>query len=298
MRYMVKGNVFVAVAAGVYLLYTMVMFVCELSLQVDVDLLRRKETLTSKRVDSLIIGGSNSYYSLSAALLSQKIGGEWFNASIVGEGYSDKGYREYLGELIGDKPRQEIKTIVYSSVVPFRFGEMERREVYVGKADGVGRVFLKPRKAMYKWIDGGLGSNSSEVIASSMEGDIVFAGRSCSGWRGVFKAEELGTAVRFYVSSVLYYLEQFPLANVYLVVPSAYYEGADQEKSREYKENLVKAIGDYFDLLGGKPNRVRIVSQPDFPSKDLICSGFVHANSAGRVWRTMNLVREIKGLDG
>jgi hypothetical protein len=63
----------------------------------------------------LIVGGSNGYFSLSAAQLSAQRRERWYNASIINAGFTDQNFRSFIGMLARSMDPHQVKTIVYSS---------------------------------------------------------------------------------------------------------------------------------------------------------------------------------------
>jgi hypothetical protein len=74
------------------------------------------------RVDGLVFGGSNAVYSLSAESLSYFTGVKWYNASLRGELYNIKRYKNFIKDFSARIDRMKVGYVVYSSFLPYQIG--------------------------------------------------------------------------------------------------------------------------------------------------------------------------------
>jgi len=69
-----------------------------------------------KKIDVLIIGGSNALFGISAQMLSKKSNKIFYNLSLFGEGNNHKNYINYLKLTTPDSTRKKIRLVIYSTL--------------------------------------------------------------------------------------------------------------------------------------------------------------------------------------
>ncbi|GLR64078.1 hypothetical protein [Marinospirillum insulare] len=68
------------------------------------------------KINSLILGGSNADFSLSAEILTTETNYKWFNLALGSEAHKDSNYWSYIESSLPENRRLNIENIVYSSV--------------------------------------------------------------------------------------------------------------------------------------------------------------------------------------
>jgi hypothetical protein len=69
-----------------------------------------------KKIDVLIIGGSNALFGISAQMLSKKSNKIFYNLSLFREGINHKNYINYLTLTTPDSTRKKIRLVLYSTL--------------------------------------------------------------------------------------------------------------------------------------------------------------------------------------
>jgi len=72
--------------------------------------------LKNKKIDVVILGGSNASMGISAESLSKKSNKIFYNLTIFSEGFSNNNYISYLKLTTPDSIRNKVQLIVYSSI--------------------------------------------------------------------------------------------------------------------------------------------------------------------------------------
>ena len=72
--------------------------------------------MQNKRIDAIIVGGSNAAYGISAEDLSKYSNKYFYNFSINSEMNDHSTYMKYLELSTADSIRKEIRLVVYSSI--------------------------------------------------------------------------------------------------------------------------------------------------------------------------------------
>ena len=71
-------------------------------------------------IDGIIVGGSNAYYGISAGLISQKLDEDWYNASLIMEGFSYANYNSFVSDIAAQIDTANVNNVIYSTVLPYR----------------------------------------------------------------------------------------------------------------------------------------------------------------------------------
>jgi hypothetical protein len=257
----------------------------------------------SRSVDALVFGGSNAAYSLSAEYLSYSTGLSWYNASLDSELYTVNKYKNFVRELSVRIDRTKVKYVVYSSVIPYISGEIDR----VKRENGEG---IKPRGSVLgdivQYISGRLrqvsrrsqrNSPAGDIVSERRRdsfGDIVFETVECAfTGNPLYEREDEDASADFLVDEATFYASFFPNASILIVLPSEYYGVARFDDSIFEQDLRTK----FYILLRQKyhiEGRVKIVFQPPYSSITQVCDTQRHADEAGRAWRTENLIESIQ----
>jgi len=251
----------------------------------------------TKHIDSYIFGGSNSYYSLSANILSTKTNQRWYNASLLHEGFSIKNYQNFLLEISTIVDKKSIKNIVYSSITPYREGRYDKIVTLDNIAiNGQRDIGLKPQQYAFDYLTKNKNKNNNEFKKEPTKyGDIDFNKLTCNlKSRNLnIEREKIKTTIIFLINQTLFLAKTFPNASLFIVLPSEFYE--TDTPNNDYN-NLVKNsfTEEWNSIQEFKNRRVKLIIQPPFSNIDMICDGKHHANKKGRIWRTQHLLTMMK----
>jgi hypothetical protein len=255
---------------------------------------------SSKDVKGIVFGGSNSYFSLSAELMSQSRSERWYNASLIDEGYSSENLHGFMRQLASRVEDTRITSVVYSTVYVYRAGDIKKRAA--NKLDLVGRseLSLKPNRAAFSHLKAYLLGETHTVKQyppPTNFGDIPFDKVNCVFPEDHlhFEREDVEVAADFLYETARVLANRFPNAKVYMVLPSEFY---GSEYNALLDGQFKNAIGDAFfervnDDASIKADKVKLVFQSNYPSFDLVCDGRHHANLTGRQWRTQELLKSL-----
>lgn len=252
-----------------------------------------------ENIDSVIVGGSNALFSLSARQLSLLTEAPWINFSLVNEGYSDENYTNFLLDALDEKTRSGVSRVVYSSITPFRKGRPKKRESNSLDVSG-GRFFnFVPNRSLASFIKSWLTSGEENVNEYNIDarfGDFEFGDFECrsNGVASVntaFQRESMVPIAEWAEKRIKTLLWLFPKAEIYMVLPSEFY-GAKFLPSEAAK--FANKLREVADRLGDESDRrIVVVEQPPFNSYHYVCDKAHHANESGREWRTENLAKSI-----
>ena len=248
-------------------------------------------------LDALILGGSNSLFSLSAKQMTNDTDNNWYNLSLLGEGYSDKNYWNFIDNTLVSQSKELIEKVVYSSISPLResfiidrktighgiYGDDSFSIIGNRSAASYAKQFLKEGKITNKAI--------SQV---NSYGDIIFDDNACVKGDRTFpfyrNIDE--DQVENWLFDQLDMISMiFTKSQIYFVIPSEYYKKFDIDTSAAFK-NLIRSKINFYNKVNNK--KVILVFQPNFETLDMICNGQHHGNTSGRKWRTENLINYIK----
>jgi hypothetical protein len=260
-----------------------------------------KQLRDQKTFDGLIIGGSNSYYSLSSGLIQTMLGERWYNASIMSGGFSNRNMHDFIGQVAAAVDVHSVKTIVFSSIVAYQKGDVYKRDRALAEIDGKLPLSLKPQRSalshLKDWVIKPAHVDGFQLPLPDSNGDIQFLKTTCPDVfaPAQFSKEDPQVVAKYIVDNLQVIGAKFPASKIYVVFPSLF---ADERLSlirdRTYIEkvvNLTTALSK--ELHSDKIISYGIVFQPKFPAVDMVCDYPHHANSKGREWRTRNLLKNI-----
>jgi hypothetical protein len=254
------------------------------------------------RIDSIILGGSNALFGLSASQLSDLTKDKWVNFSLLNEGYSDEDYMNFVSSVLDDDSRRGILRVVYSSITPFRKGRTDARGSNKYNVVGARAFNFVPNRSLASyfklWLNPGEGSPNKYYIDSRF-GDFKFEDFDCRPDEAEsisfsFERERTVALKEWAVRQLEALLWLFPAADIYLTLPSEFYGNTFLPNE---SERMVVALRGIADRLGSLADRrIILIEQPQFESLSYLCDKAHHANEKGRKWRTKNLAGYILPL--
>lgn len=254
-----------------------------------------KQIRENNNIDSYILGGSNSYYSLSAKILSNKTKDKWYNASVLHEGFSIKNYQSFILEISSIKNKSKIKNVIYSSITPYRIGMFDKIMTIDNiSINGQRDIGLKPQKYAFDYLTK---KSKKEIINKNptIYGDINFNHFSCNlkSKDMTRHRERIEKTIQFLTMQASFLAKTFPNASLFITLPSELYDTStpDYNFNNSARSYFIK---EWNNMPESKNRRVQLIIQPPFTNIDMICDGKHHANEKGRIWRTENLLTMMK----
>ena len=248
-------------------------------------------------VDGLIIGGSNAAFGISAEFMSHESKNNWYNLSLMHEGFSDINYHEFIKESFKSK-RFRIKRIIYSPISQFRVGAIEERQNYIGPIGGTYNFDFKPNMSILShlklYLDGNYANLEKGFPLPNEFGDFNFDEYSCQGSpsKSPFENEDISLAASYIASNIETYLLYFPNSQIFLSHPPEFYgETYDEELIDLFIKDLNKNI---YKKLKDSKHRIHILNQKPITDIKLMCDGKHHTNSEGRKKRSKYLLENLK----
>ena len=258
----------------------------------------KNNTLHNSNINSVILGGSNAFFGLSAEMLTKESGDNWLNLSIINEGYSDKNYWKFINNTLSKEQRLSVKTVVYSSIVPFQTQiNFQNRFDSSIQIDGSFGFDILPKMSLAAYLKKHVVNNENNEnkfpIPNSF-GDFDFDKFKCTlpDEKDNYPADIDNKELSIWLKNQLNELKQyFPKSTIYFIFPSQFY-------NKDYDKNKIKKLSKFTDKYIDKYNKdyeskFIFINQPEIPNKNLICDDFHHPNKAGRIWRTNNLINHI-----
>ena len=248
-------------------------------------------------INCLILGGSNSVFSLSAEQISNNTEFNCYNLSLLNEGHSFYAYWNFIKSLPFDK--DNIKHIFYSSIMPIQndkyyYSKVKNAESGLGiEGDQafrlLGRSVASYLNNLFKGKD--LFESGSYPLPNKY-GDFDFSKfkqceySSSSNTFGSLYWQDINLLSGWVNSQLNEMNSLFPKANIYFLVPSVLFK----ENFFNFDNKAVKTVESVVLNFDNSPNKTMFIVQPAFNDVSVICDGPHHANSIGREIRTRNLI--------
>ncbi len=235
---------------------------------------------TQRLVRGLVLGGSNAMYGISAKQLSQQTHIEFYNLSLLSQGYNLENYNTFLGEAAKTLDASEIGVVIWSPIqIYFARDTQDYSKDLFGKSRKIG-VFPSHsvlRNLVQAFRENFSDGSVNEHVVEGDFGDFDFLNFKCEF--------DFKQAKHFPYQSYKKYLESiavitrrnFPNARTLIVSPSLYHQPILTE---EFREEVRVAAGSW-DMI--------IAFQSGVRDPDYICDAAHHTNSVGRRWRTDEL---------
>lgn len=255
-------------------------------------------THEERKVTGLILGGSNAYFSLSAKMLSEADGENWYNFALLNEAYSEANYRRAIeGVFAGDDDRLAVKRVIYSSLLPLRAASIsdfvnERNDLDL-RGGSLSIVQLRPQMPLYLFartrLAGGTDASTEFESMPDRWGDLDFATEHCKAevLRHESRREDPVAVLGFFDETSRYLKAEFPNAEIFVVVPSDYISDATAYAAWSAALEALRAQRDTQPYT--------LIFQPPIPDSKDLCSLTHHTNAIGREWRTRDLIARMAG---
>ena len=253
---------------------------------------------SNAEINCLILGGSNSFFSLSAEQMSNQTEFNCYNLSLLNEGYSFYSYWSFIKSLPFD--RRNINHVFYSSIVPAKNDKYYHAKVKNAES-GIGiegdQSFRLIGRSVASYINNFFrGKNFFDGMQSyplpNTYGDFDFFKfekceyKNIPNTFGSLYWQDIGL-LRGWVNSQLNEMKSlFPNANLYFLLPSVLFK----EKSFNFDNNAVKTVETAILNFDNLPNKAMFIMQSAYSDISVTCDAPHHANSIGREIRTRNLI--------
>lgn len=241
-------------------------------------------------INAIILGGSNSAFSLSADMLSEQTAMRFYNASIVNEGFSSQNYFKFIDDLFTSEQAEKVKLVFYSPVHIVRSDEQmneakTRNKNILGKEDFPG---LLPEKTFARFLIDQLKSpTKQERFYGNVtpQGDFIFKGFNCEydpDREAEFEAPSTDAVLSWINERQNFVQTKFPNARVIMVFPLEY--DANPALRNQYFTEISQRL---------QEEGVEFIIQRSTQNVSLICDAKHHTNDKGRIIRTNDLVKQL-----
>lgn len=253
-------------------------------------------------INAIILGGSNSAFSISSEILSDITNQKWYNLSLPNEGYSDKNYREFIDLNLSRRTKDGIHTIVYSTLKFSRKNHLINRESYNGNLYGYTNSPLKPNQSILSYIQKlflrGSFWGGFSYSEPSIYGDFDFSTLKCNpDLNQYFFMENIEKASETLLEDIIFLNKTFPNARVIIEFPTELYEISNFINIKEYFKKIGERTLYKIKKTDHKNNsEIFFVETSRYADKSYICDATHHANPKGREWRTLTLIDKISSL--
>lgn len=245
-----------------------------------------------KNINCLILGGSNSAFSLSAEQMSRYSDLNCYNLSLFNEGGSDDAYYDYVRGISFNK--LQITNVFYSSFFasfdkPFAI-KMQANKDKIG-INGDHRFKLlgvSLASRLQNLLQGKSFFPSVKYPSPTKKGDFnfsLFEGCESSNIVDTFNLPEVNDVYKNWLNSNLSRIQSlFQNAQVYFVLPSTLRTAVSNEELASFSASLQQNL---------KKRSIIYLEQSRFSNRDVLCDNTHHANDLGRKIRTVELIKLI-----
>ena len=237
--------------------------------------------IKNKRIDAIIIGGSNALQGISAEDLSKYSNKYFYNLSFSNEMNRHANYFKYLKLTAADSIRKKIRLVVYSSINLYSENISEALEdtniVRIQK-----RINIIPTISIISWLNIKYRLGSSDYVKYTHHGDIENYTSSLSYLNDfVFKHSPLSQMIEFIVFKKKQLSLLYPNAKIIVTAPPFY------NKTPNYQNNYIIKLSQELE----KRDIYFIAEQAN--SNKQIWKDKIHLNKFGRKIRSKELYNMI-----
>jgi len=246
-------------------------------------------------INCLILGGSNSMYSLSAKQISENSDLNCYNLSLLNEGFSDEAYFDFIVSVPFNKT--DITNIFYSTIIPMRAKNVSLRLLRNDNKTGISgdrdfQLFGNSIASYFqRWLQNKDVFQSKQYPNPTSTGDFNFSEFECDSTniksrRALLDVHaKLGDWMNGNISSIR---SVFPNAQMYFVLPSMLSENVSERDLSIFSNMVRQEIVD---------KSVFFIKQSPFNNRSVLCDAVNHANAIGREFRTSELLKIIKDIE-
>ena len=241
----------------------------------------------------LILGGSNSFFSLSAQQMSEQSQLNCYNLSLLHEGFSDKSYFDYVEKSPINK--NNITHIFYSSISiisHFNYNmRLERNKKFLDISGNSSFFLLGGSMISHikSWL---LNSPTTKYPLPNMHGDFNFSEYSNCDKNSIVYGWKLPKITRTFIDRIEGQFSSmrdiFPNAQIYLVLPSKLQKEYNRDEMFIHTNSLRKI---------SSRHSVFFIEQLHFKDVSFLCDSTHHTNAKGREMRTLDLILSFKAIN-
>ena len=253
-----------------------------------------QNTKVEKKINCLILGGSNAVFSLSAEQMSRRDELNCYNLSLINEGFSFPAYWNFIESLSLD--RNKINYIFYSSMVSeldedYYFEKLNNAKLAIGISGKNSLSFSGKSLASYIFdlIKYGEFKSSIQFPLPTSYGDFDFTKFTCKfnnteerrNW------QDLNLLADWVISQLHEMRVLFPNAHIFFIRPALL---RGEGFNKEVNNVTNKALESLFLNSGISFVDTIFLAQKQFYDSIYMCDSNHHTNSTGREIRTNNLL--------
>ena len=236
--------------------------------------------IKNKRIDAIIIGGSNALQGISAEDLSKYSNKYFDNLSFNGEMSHHANYFKYLKLTTADSIRKKVRLVVYSSINLYSekiFEELEN--INIARSQKV--INIIPNISIISWLNNKyrLGSSDYKKYNHYGDSDNIFSPSYLNDFE--FKHSPLSQMIEFIVFKKKQLSLLYPNAKIIVTAPPFY------NKTPNYQNNYILKLSQELE----KRDIFFIAEQANSNKQIWINNG--HLNKFGRKIRSKELYNMI-----
>lgn len=255
----------------------------------------QKIVLKLDKIDGIILGGSNTFFGLSALKISQELQSDWINFSLLNEGYSDSNYNDFISQTIPKSKRESVSYVVLGTITLHRKGRIAAREESKLNLFGSKSFNLLPDRNLAGFLKDIITNQEGvKYPVPDNYGDFNFREFNCNmeNARPKYIQEDTGIIEKSLKERFATINNFFPNAKILLLIPTEFKgEFYDTISSKILINNIEEIIRRESLSLGID---IKLVPEFEFNNTDYFCDTYHHANKLGRNLITDNLISYLK----
>ena len=278
----VKKHIYTFMSIVFLICYLMYIFFANLEDSIDVIINNEKNNIElflikNKRIDAIIIGGSNAFRGISAEDLSKYSNKYFYNLSFNNEMNNHDNYMKYLKLTTAYSIRKKVSLVVYSSISLYSeniFEVLENKSIARSKKI----IKIIPTISIISWLNNKYRKTSSDYEKYTHHGDFennTFSPFYLNDYE--FKHSPLSQMIEFIVFKKKQLSLLYPNAKIIVTAPPFY------NKTPNYRNNYILKLSQELE----KRDIYFIAEQAN--SNKQIWSDNLHLNKFGRKIRSKEL---------
>jgi hypothetical protein len=236
--------------------------------------------IKNKKIDAIIIGGSNAFQGISAEDFSRYSNKYFYNLSFNNEMVQHSNYMKYLKLIISDSLRKKVRLVVYSSIKLYSENIFEVLEnINITRTQKV--INFIPSISIISWLNINYRLSKSDYKKYTHHGDFEHNKYPSNLIDFEFKHSPLSQVIEFIVFKKKELSLLYPNAKIIVIAPPFY------NKKLNYQNRYILKLSQELE----KRDIYFIAEQPN--SNKQIWNDNIHLNKIGREIRTKELYNMI-----
>lgn len=247
------------------------------------------------KIDGVILGGSNTFFGLSALKLSHELQSDWINLSLLNEGYSNSNYNDFISQTIPKSKRESVSYVVLGTITLHRKGRIAAREESKLNVFGGKSFNLLPDRNLAGFLkDIFIKNEGVKYPVPDNYGDFNFEEFNCNieDARPKYIKEDKDIIEKSLNKRFATINNFFPNAKILLLIPTEFKGEFHEPSSSKILMNNIEEIIRKERLSLGVD--IKLVHEFEFNNTDYFCDTYHHANKLGRNLITDNLISYLK----